>query len=378
MKIAHVTQFLGVGGLEKVIFLLAKEQMAQGHEVELYVYDYDRSWVDYFRKNGITVITPPLKRPGYDIELLAQLNQYIKKFDIVHTHDLNPLMYLGPLRLKSRLFRFSAKPKLVHSTHGLGHVEVSKKARLYEKAMAPMADAIIGVAEHVCDFYNDQTIIPKKRIFQIDNGIFIPETNLWKNKANRDRQKKWICQRHQLDSELPLFVCIARVVPLKNQLFLMKNLKRYFPQCQLLVIGPCGDEDYFQALKQEQTNHIQVIGARQDINRYLEASDLFLSASTHEGIPMAVLEAMAHGLPSLVSDIEGHHIINTQAKDFVVHLFPLGDDKAFCHQLQFLLDNPLAAKDLSTKSYFAVQSHFSATKMAAMYQNIYENNEIIH
>ena len=49
MKIMHICQFLGVGGLEKVLYSLIKEQLKLGHQVEVVVYDHDRVWVDKFK-----------------------------------------------------------------------------------------------------------------------------------------------------------------------------------------------------------------------------------------------------------------------------------------------------------------------------------------
>lgn len=117
MRIIHVAQFLGIGGLEKIIYHIALEQQAQGHQVEIYIYDHERTWVEFFRKSGLKVITPELKRDGYDFNLLRNMNADLFNADIIHSHDLNPLMYLGPLNLWKKL-TFQKKVKLIHTTHG--------------------------------------------------------------------------------------------------------------------------------------------------------------------------------------------------------------------------------------------------------------------
>src|SRR5690625_7535896 len=55
-----------------------------------------------------------------------------------------------------------------------------------------------------------------------------------------------------------------------------------------------------------QTNNILIKGAVQNVAQYLQASDYFVSCSKAEGLPMAVIEALACGLPCLLSDISPH------------------------------------------------------------------------
>ena len=47
MRIIHVAQFLGIGGLEKIVYHIALEQQKRGHHVEIYFYVYDRTGVKF-------------------------------------------------------------------------------------------------------------------------------------------------------------------------------------------------------------------------------------------------------------------------------------------------------------------------------------------
>src|SRR5690625_1499928 len=72
-----------------------------------------------------------------------------------------------------------------------------------------------------------------------------------------------------------------------------------------------------------QTNNILIRGAVQNVTQYLQASDYFISCSKAEGLPMAVIEALACGLPCLLSDIRPHAEF-FELSDSIGSLYALG------------------------------------------------------
>ena len=95
LKIAHFTQFLGIGGLEKIILDLSLKQMSLGHQVEVVVYDEQQEWVSFFKEKGILVRSEIKKKKGLDFSLVDQFSDLIlhSHYDIIHTHDINPLIH---------------------------------------------------------------------------------------------------------------------------------------------------------------------------------------------------------------------------------------------------------------------------------------------
>lgn len=171
LKILHLTQFLGVGGLEKVLFLLIHEQLKAGHEVTLKVYDYEVSWVEEFRKSGIKVDTSYMKTQGFDKKLMLNLYKGLKSYDIVHTHDLNPLMYIAALKLALKL-QGRAFPRLIHTAHGMNHVKRRPIYKFYESICGRMTDVTVGVSQAICQYYRELGL-KKSKIVNIDNGTKI-------------------------------------------------------------------------------------------------------------------------------------------------------------------------------------------------------------
>jgi glycosyltransferase involved in cell wall biosynthesis len=366
MRIIHVAQFLGIGGLEKIIYHIALEQQKRGHLVEIYIYDHERTWVQFFRDSGLTVVTPKLKKPGYDLELLSRMNNDLFDADIIHSHDLNPLMYLGPLRLWKKLI-FQKRPKLIHTTHGLDHVDNYPRGKLYQKIFSRLADKMIAVSEKIGKFYLEDIGLSATKVAVIQNGISTYEGVI--ETSMRIEKKEWIAKRHGLDSNRPIVLSLSRVVPLKDQKFLMMMFKER-PGLQLIIAGPPSDQTYYDELKKLEDEDIKLIGSQELVLEYNMGSDMYVSASTHEGIPVAVLEAMAVETPCLISDIPGHVTLLKYGP--YVQTYKLGDAKDFLAKLDSMFGNYNEAITNAKKARMLVVDHYSVKQMVNKYLQVYE------
>jgi glycosyltransferase involved in cell wall biosynthesis len=366
MKIVHVTQFLGIGGLEKIIYHIIPEQMSLGHEVSLYVYDYDREWVPFFISSGINVITPPTKKPGYDFSVLKRMNKDLFNADVIHTHDLNPLLYLFP-RFFLIMLTFMKRPRLIHTTHGLDHINRTPRYKSFEKIIIPFTDKVVGVSEKIGKFYRDELFINPKKVRVIENGVATYKGQI--TPGLRKEKKQWLCDKHGLDVTRPVFLSLSRVIPLKDQLFLMNAFKER-PDYQLIVVGPPSDPAYYESLKKHVDKNIILAGPQDQVSDYNLGSDVYVSASTHEGIPVAVLEAMAVETPCIVSNIPGHKTLSQFG--ICVEFFELKDQEKFLNLCDKLLTDKELAYNNSKLAKKIVEDHYSVTKMVSQYLGEYQ------
>lgn len=367
MNIIHVTQFLGIGGLEKIIYHLALEQQARGHRVKVYVYDYEQTWVDYFRKSGLEVITPEVKKNGYDISLLKRMNQDLFSFDIIHTHDLNPMMYLAPIMLWKKI-TFKKTPRLIHTTHGLDHIKKNKKIKWYENIVSRMTNRLVAVSEKIGDFYLKTLKMPLEKISIIPNGIALYKGEI--SEELRLEKRQWICQKHSLDPSRPILLSLSRITPLKDQKFLIECLNLR-PGYQLLIAGPASDRLYYDELKNLETKNIFLIGAQEAVNDYNIGCDLYLSASTHEGIPVAVLEALAVETPCLISDIAGHLTLNQYGH--LIDSYKIHDQFDFLEKCDEIVKNISLTKKRCKNSRTIVEKQYSVSTMVNHYLEVYQS-----
>jgi glycosyltransferase involved in cell wall biosynthesis len=121
--------------------------------------------------------------------------------------------------------------------------------------------------------------------------------------------------------EAVVFVCVGRITRQKNQLVLVEAFARAFGArrpFQLLLVGGITqeggmmqeDQQYERSLRERiaelgLVDRVRLTGWTRDVPQLLAASDVYVQASLWEGSPLAVVEGMAAGLPSVVTDCGG-------------------------------------------------------------------------
>jgi len=365
MKIRHLTQFLGIGGLERVLFILMQEQKRQGHDVELMVYDYEQGWVEHFKKQGLTVRHAYLKKAGYDRQLISQIDKYLHGADVVHTHDVNPKMYLAPLFLMNKI-KGKKNPRFVHTAHGMDHIHSRPVTQWYERMTSVVVDAVVGVSRPVCDAYIQKLNVPERKVHLIENGTPLPESDQY-SKIECHRQ---LVERFKLDPNHFIAIAVARVVPLKDQKLLVDAF-RSLSNATLLLVGPSGDDQYWQELERNKPANVIMAGGQSDIDRILAGADIFVSASHHEGIPVSVLEAGAMQLPCLLSSIPGHETLQTKSTKSIARFFPVTDKEKFIQSFTELQTHTSLRDEIALNLKELVQKHYSARIMCDKYLSLY-------
>jgi len=116
-----------------------------------------------------------------------------------------------------------------------------------------------------------------------------------------------------------------------------------------------------------------MLGGQGGIDEILAMSDYFVSASHHEGIPVAVLEAGAMMLPCLLSDIPGHKVLQKKTATPVASFFPQGDLSALIEGMKSIesKSDPSMTKILRE----AIEAQFSDKKMSLSYLKVYQGQE---
>ncbi|MEI8347387.1 MAG: glycosyltransferase family 4 protein, partial [Pseudomonadota bacterium] len=308
---------------------------------------------------------------GYGITQLRSLNQIILKYDIIHSHDLGPMMYLMPLKI----FHGRKFPKLFHTTHGLSHLERKGRYFIYEKALAYMADAVIAVSEEVAHFYLNKVKINQKKLHQILNGIQVPSHPLLPGSPEKKQARQKLIEKYHLPTNKIFWLFLARIVPPKDPQTLSEALE-FLPQAHLLMVGPAQDFAYTENLKKigrdGGKDNVSFLGDQPitEIVTFLQGADFFLSASHFEGIPLSVLEAMACGLPCLLSDIPSHRQL-ARGDNPSATLFAIQRPKELAEAYRQLQHDPDQQLKLSQNAYNLVDKFFNVKRMSQEYSQVY-------
>jgi glycosyltransferase involved in cell wall biosynthesis len=198
----------------------------------------------------------------------------------------------------ARLLKLSAKFKLI-STIRIS--VIPKKWYLAFKVTQGLDDAIVYNSFASMVTFEKQKLANKGGIV-IHNGITIPEFDNYIDSV-KNKCFKWVCIGHFRWNKdyLTLFKAIAL---LKHMNFTVD------------VIGDLNGELWPHKVIEnlEIQKHVNILGFRHEAHSYLGQSDAFVLSSFSEGMPNAILEAMAHAKPTVVTDIDGNRELVSKAQ----------------------------------------------------------------
>ena len=279
------------GGIEYFVQELAKGLAEAGHEVTLLTRCFPGQKKKE-KKGSLTVMRVPwlkgfhLRNPSFN--LISFVKALRLDFDIVHGHGPVASFYAVTLaRLK--------KKKSVATPHGIAFNQpqysraVSKALKDVEEFAYSRADTIIFLSES------------EKKKFKKAFG-FLPKKSMIMPVGVRlhDYGKGRAATRKALGLGKDFTYCfVGRLSKVKGLDYLLEAIAG-MPKTRLLLIG---DGPERERLEEEAPSNVSFLGHRTDVPRLLAASDCFILPSLSEGLPVSLLEAMATGLPCIVTDI---------------------------------------------------------------------------
>jgi glycosyltransferase involved in cell wall biosynthesis len=317
-KILHIIDSLQIGGAEKLLSNTVAELPGFEHLIVTLFPGKDNALLpanaNYISLNAKKIIDIPSKRKSY--------NKIVKGYkpDIIHSHLYFATMFAKWLTPSSIPLIFTQ------------HFEFSKNVekwyyRVVDRVVSRPAHHCIAVSNVVLQDYLHTTSF--KGTTHIINN-YIPEKYFTGIKKEMPGEKK-----------LNL-VSVGNIKPIKNQRFILdafEFLKDLNVQCDIYGEG-------FQRLeldKQAKDHHLHVCfkGEITDSSEILMNYNLYIMPSLTEGFPLALFEAMASGLPVVVSDIPVFHELLGEAGNFV----SLSDPSSLRSIIEKYLLNPYLLKE---------------------------------
>jgi glycosyltransferase involved in cell wall biosynthesis len=151
------------------------------------------------------------------------------------------------------------------------------------------------------------------------------------------------------------------------------ELHTRFPSSQLLFVGDGEKRPLLEAKTRQGGLQGSVVftGQVRDVDDYLKSADIFVLPSASEGMPLALLEAMAAGLPVIVSRVGG--IIDIIRNEDNGLVFEPGDTKGLVRCLSMLMESPERRRELGRRAWSLVKTNFSLEKFVDAYIDLYRS-----
>ena len=368
MKILQVVHDLRLGGAERIAVTLCRGLVERGAQVTLLaVKGSGPQAEDLPQGDGFTMeILGVKRRPSWILPLFlwdfARLLRGVMgalrrhRPDVVQTHIPEDDLVLG---LAMALTGIGVHVPLVHSMHfypdrkGQG-LRTRLRTRAY-RWMARRAGKIFAVSEPVAAEFSERVGVPRSQVEVLSTGV---DLSRFENPPSRKMAREAL----SLPANRPVVLALGRVVRAKNYPGLVKSSRivlEKFPDTLFVLVG---DGDQMEAVKRAiSSTGVEeswvLLGSRGDIPRLLAAADLFVQSSDWEGLPVAVLEAMACRLPVVATAAGGTVEI---IKDWETgRLVGVGDATALAGALSDLLADPQAATKLGEAGFDLVRSQYN-------------------
>lgn len=298
-RVLALIKGLGPGGAERLLVSGARVRDRSAFDFEVaYLLPWKNELVQILEDLDVRTRCLEVSHEA-DLRWLLRLRALLEaeRFDIVHVHS--PYV-AGMARLVVRTMALSRRPKVVSTEHNVWSSHI-RSTRALNAATFPLGDAWLSVSDEV------SASIPRRlrrRVEVVVHGIVL------------DDVARSIEQREEVRTELgirPDEVAVATVANFRRQkaypdlLDAARRLVDRGVPTRFIVVGQGPLEAEIRALCASLglEHHVDLLGYRPDAIRVLAGCDMFALASHYEGYPVAIMEALAVGLPIVATAVGG-------------------------------------------------------------------------
>lgn len=365
-RVLHLRSSGGLLGAEAVILQLAQHSQHFGYDPIVGVlHDLpgdEPELAQVARDVGLRTWILP-SRGRLDVDLLAELRHRSSEIpiDVVHTHGYRENIIA--------LAAFPDTPRV--ATNHLWKL-TSWKLHLYallDAIALRFFPQVIGVSVEIVDDMARRGI-PRARMGLIPNGIDVEEFFSAVDRENRDLTR---AELGIAEADIVILM-VSSLTPEKGHEFAIRGLRNAlerYSRFQLVIAGAGPERPRLEHLSRELglSERVHWLGWRRDTPRLLSAADVFLMPSLQEGLPIALLEAMAARKAIIATPVGD--IADALGVDGGV-LVPVADDRAVADALVRLAENEAIVHQLGSTAFARVSERYSSVKMARRYCAMYD------
>jgi L-malate glycosyltransferase len=365
-KVFYLVDSLNVGGTETQAVELALRLPVSEYEIMMGCLRAQGPLLEKLRGSAVKVRE---FHPSGGLDSAAGLYELIRlarylrreKFDVVHTHDLwSNLMGVPAARL-------AGVPAIVSSRRDLAHFDwYQGKRRHWLRRIQNLSGVVLANATPIRDALISEDGFAPEKLRVIHNGV---DTEKFQ-RAQRDRERLF----PDLGNAILVVLVGNMHSDVKGHPWLIAaapTVVREFPEVRFVFAGDGESRPTFAAqvaqLGLEGT--FKFLGRRIDIPEILASCDLAVLPSRAEGLPNAVLEYMAAGLPTIASRVGGTAEL---VQDGITGLLvPAEDANALAGALLQFLRNPEQARQIANNGQRFAVENFSFERLIREIDELY-------
>jgi len=323
-RVLWLAKGLGRGGAEQLLVNCARHADTSRYEIEVaYVLPWKDALVADLERAGVRVHClggPPGRLWPWRLrQLLAE-----RRYDLVHSHMPVPAV-------AARLLSYGRRaPRLVHTEHNVWE-RYRRPTRWANALTYRRNDAVVAVSRAVAGTIPASRRRPGEFVHVVHHGPDLggapsgPEARAAARRALG------------LPADAVVIGTVGNLTAKKDQAGLLTafaELRREHPEAALVLIGAGPLEDQLRA---QAGDGVVFAGSRPDVPALLPGLDVFTLSSRQEGLPVALMEAMTSGLPSVVTRVGGMpEVLDDGEQGYLV---PPGDPSALAAALGRLTED---------------------------------------
>lgn len=292
MRVMHLVLTPRFSGAEILVRDLCIAQKEMGHDVAFSAINPSEksflSQIERLQRKGINVQVPH-QSPSH-LRRIFHIRQLLAEFkpDVVFAHSVIPAMYARMADLFQR--------RIVPVLHATDNYPTGSVHRLAEYLLSYLSRCTIAVSEEGAANYS---------------ANFPSQVRVVRNGLDFSGAQAAAARRCERTEKSAIVLQVGRVLPLKGQhisIQAMAEVVKQQPQARLWLAGLIEDQAYYLELKElikklSLQSHVEFLGPRSDIFELLSLADAYVMPSAEESQGLAMLEALATGIPVVVSDI---------------------------------------------------------------------------
>lgn len=355
MNVLYLLNFAGKAGTERYVETLVRSLSADGRVKPFFVYNEGGPLAEKLRELGVPVKQLALSS-RYDIKAAKQLAALCRgwQIQIIHCH------YLRENYIAMLAKTWNRDIRVVYTNHFI--LDNNWHTRLSNRLLDRRQDEMIAV----CTKGREQLIQNGwngKHIRVIFNAVDIRQ---WAG----TREESTLRAELGIPADRFVMLCASRFADDKGHPYLLRSLKRLKELTDVpFTMVLAGDGELLEPMKAMASElglteaELRFVGFRNDIRNLYLASDLYVNSSRHEALSFLIVEAMASGLPAVITDMGGNRdILECEEQGGLLAVYD--DPESMAAAMRRFLEDPALRSRCALAAQENIRTRFALEGMA--------------